>query len=421
MNDTSPRCAASGTTCRLLQLETPGSRPVWAVLDAAGARRFTGEITLASRPQVRAWFIDGTVYYAERAGDPSIGERLIEYGVVTPEELAAGTVQLGAIAHLGRLFDRVPTIERDPVELVLEVVTGEVLGAIADHTVDEISIASYRHHPSGVAKWRRTPVIPGEGAAPITGEVPVIDPVSEQAIIQPVDLEPVDLEPTAEDHELVAEYEQLMAAPIGLPLAVGEPTQQLVVDDALRILESPTVLPAPALHVPAPPAVVETPVDETVDEEPVDEQPDEQRPFSFEFDLDKVLAQVALENEGLPVAPLGGETGFDDDIRDDVRAAVQAALAEIEAATRPVVTDGLSATAFAVALDSAPDSPADIEPAVEQVAPVAAEPTPPLAIPRLPGRDEAPNNEAVEPTSGESTGAAAGTGLRRLIGGSRKP
>ena len=128
MNDTSPRCAASGTTCRLLQLETPGARPVWAVLDAAGARRFTGEITLASRPQVRAWFHDGAVYYAERAGDPSIGDRLIEYGVLTPEQLAAGTVQLGAIAHLGRLFDRVPSIERDPVELVLEVVTGEVLG-----------------------------------------------------------------------------------------------------------------------------------------------------------------------------------------------------------------------------------------------------------------------------------------------------
>ena len=74
MNDTSPRCAGPGTACRLVQLETPGARPVWAILDAAGLRRFTGELTLASQPIVRAYFQDGEVYYAERDGDPAIGE-----------------------------------------------------------------------------------------------------------------------------------------------------------------------------------------------------------------------------------------------------------------------------------------------------------------------------------------------------------
>ena len=58
--------------------------------------------------------------------DRPIGDRLVEYGVVTPEQLAAGTVQLGSVTHLGRLFERVPTLDRDPVEVVLELLTGEV-------------------------------------------------------------------------------------------------------------------------------------------------------------------------------------------------------------------------------------------------------------------------------------------------------
>lgn len=473
MNDTSARCAGPGSSCRLLQLETPGARPVWAVLDAAGQRRFTGELTLASWPVVRAWFNDGEVYYAEREGDPSISDRLLEYGVVTPEQLAAGTVHLGTVAHLGRLFDRVPGLERDPVELVLEVVTGEVLGQIADHTVEHISIASYRHHPSGVSKWRRRAPSAGADDAVLTGEVPVIHtgqilqvaPIG-AALLTPLETPRPDViidhpgpEPTAQDHQMVAEYEQLMSAVGNQVMEVGEPTEQLVVPDSLLIFEAPTDLP---IHIepvqdfrpaPMPEPVIETaPVAEFQPEpvaemeiepvaivelepevEPVaiveaepevdmeaDPVDDRTAPFTFSFDLNKVLAQVAFENNGLPMSSTGDDS--DDDVDDDVRRAVREALAEITAATRPTASEGLSSTAFAIALDTAPDSPADIEPAG-------------AAAPYLPNRGlpnralHSPSDDAGEASETEADGTdglpnagdTPGPGLRRLIGGSRKP
>lgn len=431
MNDTSPRCAGPGTSCRLLQLETPGARPVWAVLDAAGMRRFTGEITLASWPVVRAYFNDGEVYYAEREGDPSIGDRLIEYGVVTPDELAAGTVQLGKVAHLGRLFDRVPTLERDTVELVLEVVTGEVLGEIADHTVERISIASYKHHPSGVSKWRRRAGSADD--APLTGEVAVVPPAPAPAslaaslatpLAPPVPMAPptavtqeqaivdhADAEPTEEDHQLVADYEQMMAA-ANDTIVVDQPTEQ-----PLDTIEPTVDIEPVATFETSFEANVETSFEANVEtffetgvEAPAAESSvEDSAPFVFAFDLNKVLAQVVLENDGIPL-PTG-----DDDIADDVRAAVREALAEIEAATRPPVSDGLSATAFEVALDLAPESAADIEPAGGRA-------------PFLPGRalgtpsGSVPETEQEEATVGAAPASdTPGTGLRRLIGGSRKP
>ncbi len=244
MNEVFPRCAVPGSSCRLLQLETVGSRPVWAVLDAAGSRHFTGEITLHCQPAVRAWFNGGELYFAEREGDLGLAERLQAMNVLSADNLAAGSVRLGAVTHLGRLFDRVPHLDRDPVELALEIMTSEVVGEIADHVVDTISIASYRHHPSGVVKWQKRPAVP---MAPLTDDIEVI-PAAHSAAIPPVEAPPVeappveappveatpsavaqletasdgpsimstsdDLAPTAEDEALVAEYEATLAAQI---------------------------------------------------------------------------------------------------------------------------------------------------------------------------------------------------------------
>ncbi len=234
MNEVFPRCAVPGSSCRLLQLETVGARPVWAVLDAAGSRHFTGEITLHCQPAVRAWFNGGELYFAEREGDLGLAERLQAMNVLSADNLAAGSVRLGAVTHLGRLFDRVPHLDRDPVELALEIMTSEVVGEIADHVVDTISIASYRHHPSGVVKWQKRPAVP---MAPLTDDIEVI-PAAHSAAIPPVEAPPVeatpsavaqletasdgpsitstsdDLAPTAEDEALVAEYEATLAAQI---------------------------------------------------------------------------------------------------------------------------------------------------------------------------------------------------------------
>ncbi len=229
MNEVFPRCAVPGSSCRLLQLETVGARPVWAVLDAAGSRHFTGEITLHCQPAVRAWFNGGELYFAEREGDLGLAERLQAMNVLSADNLAAGSVRLGAVTHLGRLFDRVPHLDRDPVELALEIMTSEVVGEIADHVVDTISIASYRHHPSGVVKWQKRPAVP---MAPLTDDIEVI-PAAHSTVTAPVEATPCavaqletasdgpsimstsdDLAPTAEDEALVAEYEATLAAQI---------------------------------------------------------------------------------------------------------------------------------------------------------------------------------------------------------------
>ena len=211
MNEVFPRCAVPGSSCRLLQLEAPGARPVWAVLDAAGTRHFTGEITLHCVPTVRAWFNGGELYFAERDGDPGLAERLLAMGVLSADDLAAGSVQLGAVTHLGRLFDRVPHLDRDHVELALEILTGEVVGEIADHVVEDITIASYRHHPSGVVKWQKRPtVVITQVAGDVDPSAAAPAPAGAVAAPrhEPVPFaESIDLTPSAEDEALVAEYE----------------------------------------------------------------------------------------------------------------------------------------------------------------------------------------------------------------------
>jgi hypothetical protein len=446
MNDTSSRCAGPGSACRLLQLEAPGARPVWAVLDAAGMRRFTGELTLSSRPAVRVYFNDGEVYYAERDGDPSISDRLVEYGVVTTDELVAGTVQLGAVAHLGRLFDRVPSLERDPVELVLEVITGEVLGEIADHTVDQVAIASYRHHPSGVSKWRHRPAAAhGAYDAPLTGQVPIISDAlsaSPESSIHPRAefIAESDPQPTADDYQMVADYEQLMASAALAPVTDEEaPTLHVSVPEP--VFAAPVVDEFIVVEL-----VTEVEIEPVVELEPVAEvelvvepaEPAVVQPFSFEFDLNKVLAQVALENDGLPIST-DADAG---DIDEDVRNAVREALAEITAATRPPVSDGLSPTAFEIALQSAPETAADIEPADAQRPWLAGYVSPALA--HATGQADDDNDDHAEdgvtheggvvainePAETAETGATEAdaavpalppASLRRLIGGGRKP
>ena len=161
MNDAFPRCAVLGSSCRLLQLEAQGPRPVWAVLDAARTRRFTGELTLGTSPRVVVWFDGGEAYVASRDGDAPIDEQLLAMGVISADDLAAGTVELGATRHLGRLFDRVPDLDRDRdrLELALELLTGDVLSEVADRVVDDVTVASYRHHPSGVVRWTKRPTV----------------------------------------------------------------------------------------------------------------------------------------------------------------------------------------------------------------------------------------------------------------------
>ena len=474
MNDALPRCTVPGSTCRLLQFEASGARPVWAVLDGAGARRFTGEVTLHLEPTVRAYFQDGELYFAERDGDASLAERLSNYGVVSAADLEAGTVRLGAIAHLGRLFDRVPTVDRDQVELALEVITGELLGEIADHTVTSTTVATYRHHASGVNKWVRKPIVMANPSAdhPTTGEVPVtpidlaeldrtiiadyeaaahhVAPVAEPAAAEPAAAAapavfvgaaapavatPADATPA--DAFVIPEAPSYYSPPVAgfEPPAAAEPVVAAPVVEA-PVVEAPVV---EAPEVEAPGAITEQiwyrdPVlDPVVDARPasapvaapIEPAVATPRPAPIEFDLASVIEAVARENAGVPV-PLDDDALVDD----SVRAAVREALAEIEAATRPRVADSLSPMAFERALDVGVDGLGSPAPRADHVAPASsftagdADARPPA--PWLPGRIDGTDEQFDESTdqadgAGESASDTPGTGLRRLIGGIRKP
>ena len=130
-----------------------GPQPVWMTLNEAREQAFTGEIVFETDPEVLAYLDHGIVYYAERATDASLGHRLLDAGVVDIEQLDRGTVRVGDIEHLGRLFDRDPSVDRDAVVVVAEAATEELIADLANRTIATVRVTAYRHHPSGVHRW----------------------------------------------------------------------------------------------------------------------------------------------------------------------------------------------------------------------------------------------------------------------------
>ena len=152
--------------------------PGWRVLDAARSRRFTGEVTCATIPVTKVYFDAGEIYFAERASDPSLGARLVDAGALTATQLEQGSMFVGGIAHLGRLFERVGSVDRHQVLLVAELMTEERVGWLAGRLVAGIALAPYRHHPTGVRRWAwpTEPSAQGTAAplpAPSTGAMPI--------------------------------------------------------------------------------------------------------------------------------------------------------------------------------------------------------------------------------------------------------
>jgi hypothetical protein len=147
-----------------MQIEAPGDvlglvgefpRPGWVVLDAIRDRRFTGEVVFAVAPEVRVYADLGRIYLAERTSEPSLGARLIDAGVLNAAQLERGALRVADTEHLGRLFERVPSVDRHAVMLMTELMAEECLRWIAAQRIPEIEVAPYRHHPSGVHRWDR--------------------------------------------------------------------------------------------------------------------------------------------------------------------------------------------------------------------------------------------------------------------------
>jgi hypothetical protein len=128
-------------------------RAAWQVIDAARSQRVTGELTLGLTPAVRVYLLNGFVYYAETDTDLPLSARLVGEGVLSPDQLNQGEVVVGAMHHLGRLFDRDATVDRYAVELCVELFTEDVLSAIAAETAPTYSLRLYRRHVSGIDRW----------------------------------------------------------------------------------------------------------------------------------------------------------------------------------------------------------------------------------------------------------------------------
>ena len=100
-----------------------GADPIWGFIALIGSERYTGEAAVGIDPRVRLFAVDGRVYFAEREGDAPIGTRLVNCGAVSTTQLEAGVVQIGETTSLARLFQRQPTIDRDAVELTIDLAT----------------------------------------------------------------------------------------------------------------------------------------------------------------------------------------------------------------------------------------------------------------------------------------------------------
>jgi|GEM_PF-6307769 len=283
-------------------MEVPGPRPVWAALDAAGARGFTGELTLAFEVPVRVWFVRGRAYLAERDGGPHLEDLLLSTELVSAEQLDQGAVELAgphdrSARHLGRLFDLVPELDRSRVEVFVEHWTTSVLAEIAHRTVPDVGVAAYRMHASGIHRWADAPSRP--------------EPLADRI---------------AEPGARLTQFEVVEVAPWHDPSPADEARHQVPVPLAPIVPPFappgvPAAAAAPAALEPAGPAA----------------------PAARQDELTKVIEEIAREGRSGAAPAIA-----DGDVSEDVRAAVRLALAEIQAATRPPVTHGLSIAALDV-------------------------------------------------------------------------
>jgi hypothetical protein len=178
-------------------------RTAWQVIEAARRRYLTGVLSLGSTPPTNVYLRDGQVYFAERSTDGGLGVRLMVEGVVTREQLHTGALMVGGVEHLGRMFERDASIDRHAVELCVELMTDEVLTAVAATVVQGYRMTMYQRHPSGIDRWLPnrvevvTHVLEGHQLADPTGPaVQAAPPRTRPALTPPPAAEPAHAAPS---------------------------------------------------------------------------------------------------------------------------------------------------------------------------------------------------------------------------------
>ena len=197
-----------------------GNDPIWGFVALVGSERFTGEAAVGLDPRIHLYSLEGRVYYAERQGDAPVATRLVNCGALTAEQLEKGSVHLGEVDSLARLFQRQVLVDRDVVELTIEHATELLLESVADRPVGMPEIFPLRHHPAGLHHWVRSPIPTGTVPVETLGAEPVVDAepvVALDVIASPEPVVVVEPEPMPADDE--EDEVESTPTPVATPLA----------------------------------------------------------------------------------------------------------------------------------------------------------------------------------------------------------
>jgi len=353
-------------------LSVNGPQPVWMTLDEARDRAFTGEIVFEVDPEVLAYLDHGVIYYAERTSDESLGRRLLEAGVVDTNQLERGTVRVGDVEHLGRLFDRDASVDRDAVLVVTETSTEDLIAELANQAVTTVRVTAYRHHPSGVHRWFAAPLDSPAQARPVSPvaqiDNTVIDELPGIAIpthpgIEDLSIEWDDISDlSADDNGSIDEFELVLFDPFReSEMSVDSPVGVDVdadLDGDFAADADPELIEL-SLDMAA---FTDTVDADTTEESPVDRPVDDMADFEFQVvwpngseesvtaiattTATTATAEVSVVDAPAFTETADGELHFDmpalelvddeaatDEVPDDVAAAVRRAIAAIESAS----------------------------------------------------------------------------------------
>jgi len=140
--------------------EQTSLRAAWEVIEEARGAKITGELAITTASSKTLVYLEcGSVYFAHGEGEETLANRFVEAGAITAEQLRRGVVRLNGVEHLGRLFERDATVERDAVELALELMTEQALTEVASQEVLSSQTTMYRQHSSGVVRWFAAPIV----------------------------------------------------------------------------------------------------------------------------------------------------------------------------------------------------------------------------------------------------------------------
>lgn len=311
----------------------PEPHRAWQVIEAARRRYLTGLLVLETTPPTHVYLRDGQVYFAERTTDGGLAVRLLVEGVITRAQMQKATLQVSGVEHLGRMFQRDDSIDRDAVELCVELMTDDVLTHIAETEVSGWDMKMYQRHPSGLDRWLPT-------------RVEVITHLVESAAAADPEVAPT-AAPAPRPRP------RLAPPPIATPV---DPTATPVVPTSTPVVPTatpavPTAAPAFAVYTPTPPSIPVTlsPDDPTPLAMP---QPDHSSAEFAETDHSSTDIQTgdiqtgevetaksqAEADETAPVeerplaglAPSAMESLMSGSIKDEVAEAVRRALASID-------------------------------------------------------------------------------------------